>query len=360
MKVKCEFCGAMIDDTLEKCPNCGANNQNIRRTTDHTPKTIEELQQWYKDRSLPPYEVTRFFIGIDYKEPKAFGIYQDGTKFIVYKNKADGSRAIRYEGTDEAYAVNELFLKLKAEILDQKAKNTSRSGSRSTSSSVSSPAPKSSKLRSFYLGFLALLSLGLVAMIRYYFVFAIVLFALLTLVYHLISKGILNLYQKKTGHTPADYIKERPKRASWLLFDWVDVLDFGKPAMLLISISLLSFMSFLAIYNKPHYYAPSDRSGVFVSYHNDWYSYNEDYDDYDSISFDALPAEIQSHPADYEFDWTDGYWYSGYTAFTDSTTYEVNYADQYDWDSSSDSDSDYDWGSGDSWDSDNYDWDSDW
>lgn len=67
--------------------------------------------------------MTRFFIGEDYKEPKAFGIYQDGNRFIVYKNKADGSRAIRYDGLDEAYAVNEIYLKLKEEIANQKARN---------------------------------------------------------------------------------------------------------------------------------------------------------------------------------------------------------------------------------------------
>ena len=31
---------------------------------------------------------------------------------IVYKNKADGSRAIRYRGPDEEHAVNEIYLKL--------------------------------------------------------------------------------------------------------------------------------------------------------------------------------------------------------------------------------------------------------
>ena len=62
-----------------------------------------------------------FFIGIDYRQPRAFGIYQAGNEFIVYKNKADGTRAVRYQGTDEAYAVNELYLKLKDEILNQKA-----------------------------------------------------------------------------------------------------------------------------------------------------------------------------------------------------------------------------------------------
>ena len=41
----------MIDDHENKCPNCGATNLNIKRTTDHTPKTIEELKQWYQDRN---------------------------------------------------------------------------------------------------------------------------------------------------------------------------------------------------------------------------------------------------------------------------------------------------------------------
>jgi hypothetical protein len=54
----------------------------------------------------------RFFIGEDYREPKAFGIYRDGEDVVVYKNKADGSRAIRYRGRDEEHAVDELFQKL--------------------------------------------------------------------------------------------------------------------------------------------------------------------------------------------------------------------------------------------------------
>lgn len=55
-------------------------------------------------------------------------------EFVVYKNKDDGQRALRYRGTDEAYAVNELYLKLKDEILNQKAHNQDRR-SRATNSS---------------------------------------------------------------------------------------------------------------------------------------------------------------------------------------------------------------------------------
>ena len=127
MKVRCEYCKNYIDDSEEKCSYCGAVNKNYRRTAYGMPTTIEEFKQWYKDRNLPPYETTRFFIGEDYKEPKAFGIYKDpqSGKFIVYKNKEDGTRALRYEGRDEKYAVNELYLKLKEELRFQKNLNFS-------------------------------------------------------------------------------------------------------------------------------------------------------------------------------------------------------------------------------------------
>ena len=88
-----------------------------------TPRTIEELKAWYVSHHLPPEDVTRFFIGKDVREPRAFGIYRDGDCFVVYKNKDDGSRAVRYHGPDEGYAVNELYLRLKQEIANQKGRN---------------------------------------------------------------------------------------------------------------------------------------------------------------------------------------------------------------------------------------------
>lgn len=124
MKITCPYCKGKFNDYLEKCPNCGAVNEGVVRTTSVQPLTIEELKQWYADRKLPPAETTRFFIGVDYREPKAFGIYKDEKGvFTVYKNKADGTRAVRYHGTDEAYAVNELYQRLKQEIIEQKKKN---------------------------------------------------------------------------------------------------------------------------------------------------------------------------------------------------------------------------------------------
>ena len=124
MNIKCNYCGEMFSETLEKCPSCGAPNSNVKRTTVDQPTTIEELKDWYRSKGLPSYETTRFFIGIDYKGPRAFGIYYDKyLGYVVYKNKGNGERAIRYQGTDEAYAVNELFMRLKQEILEQKSRN---------------------------------------------------------------------------------------------------------------------------------------------------------------------------------------------------------------------------------------------
>ena len=121
MKITCEYCGTLMEDTAPACPSCGAPNGHIPRAANGIPQTIEELKDYCAKQNLP-LEQMRFFIGVDYREPKAFGIYKDPNsgRCIVYKNKSDGSRAIRYEGTDEAYAVNEMYQKLKSEVANQK------------------------------------------------------------------------------------------------------------------------------------------------------------------------------------------------------------------------------------------------
>lgn len=137
MKIKCDYCDSMVDETEGQCPHCGAPLSGVNRTSSLQPKTIEELKRWYEARNLPPEEVTRFFIGKDIREPKAFGIYKNSNgDFVVYKNKSDGSRAVRYEGSDEAYAVNELYQRLRSEIEDQvRRNNVGRNYSRTGSSS---------------------------------------------------------------------------------------------------------------------------------------------------------------------------------------------------------------------------------
>ena len=125
MKTTCSFCGSFISDTDEICPNCGAVNENLMRSADGIPKTIEELKAFSDEHNLPLKDM-RFFLGEDFKEPKAFGIYKDDDgNFVVYKNKADGSRAVRYQGKDEAYAVNEIYQKMRSEIRMRKQQKPS-------------------------------------------------------------------------------------------------------------------------------------------------------------------------------------------------------------------------------------------
>lgn len=125
-KVKCEYCGNFINDTMDTCPRCGAINNAYKRHAETTPQTIDELKKWYIAQNLPPEETTRCFIGKNIKTPRAYGIYEENGEFIVYKNKFDGSRVVRYQGTDETYAVNELYINLKEETSHQKLLNAAK------------------------------------------------------------------------------------------------------------------------------------------------------------------------------------------------------------------------------------------
>ena len=146
MNVKCDYCGSLVDERSKFCPSCGAPLSGANRTSDEQPKTIEELQAWYVAHHLPPEYITRFFIGKDIKEPKAFGIYTTyNGDCVVYKNKSTGERAIRYQGADEAYAVNELYQRLRAEIVDQKSRNPGKApqtSGRSQSTKTTTPPKK--------------------------------------------------------------------------------------------------------------------------------------------------------------------------------------------------------------------------
>jgi hypothetical protein len=110
----CAYCGTALGPGDEICPSCGAPNPHHvpgGEAGTRKPRTIEELHAFCESKGMP-LEKMRFFIGINELSPRAFGIYREGDRFIVYKNKSDGSRAVRYDGPDEAYAVNELYLKL--------------------------------------------------------------------------------------------------------------------------------------------------------------------------------------------------------------------------------------------------------
>lgn len=145
MKTFCDYCGSVIEDTVDKCPNCGAVNQHVMRSGNQVPKTIEELKAFAAEKGIP-LEKMRFFIGIDYKEPRAFGIYKEANgNCVVYKNKGNGERAIRYQGTDEAYAVNEIYQKMKAELLERKQADINNAQSRTPSSSSPKKSSRSSR-----------------------------------------------------------------------------------------------------------------------------------------------------------------------------------------------------------------------
>ena len=140
---KCEYCGSIISTSDRVCPSCGAANPLFVIDTERIitdPKTIEELQEYCAERGMP-LACMRFFIGEDFKEPKAFGIYRDNRgDIVVYKNKADGTRAIRYKGRDERHAVNEIYGKLLQECHNRgiypDGKSNSPSMSKSSSNTV--------------------------------------------------------------------------------------------------------------------------------------------------------------------------------------------------------------------------------
>ena len=348
MRIKCEYCGAMIEDTAVECPNCGAANTNVKRMTVTTPQTIEQLQSWYVARNLPPYEVTRFFIGENHQGPKAFGIYRDGNEFVVYKNKADGSRAIRYRGTDEAYAVNELYLKLKSEILNQKA-HQGRSGGFDGDEKKWLLSPIQLILFPF-----VIVSCCLFKVPFWVAFFSVIAFAV---VYSLLSIVILVAVSAIEGKKTQDFASNHPRLWKWLLVHPFELVKLGKPATLSL-IFLIVFAVLVGMFiNAPHYYKYGNKT--YVEYHDDWYYYSSR--DYTPVSELFLPMELKINPADYEYSWWGNYfsnsgWDSNVTRFEDSDTYKDKYGSNWDWSG----DSDYDWDSGSDWDSGGTDWDSDW
>lgn len=46
MKIKCDWCGSWINDFDQVCPNCGGVNNNYNRHANGVPQTIEELKAY--------------------------------------------------------------------------------------------------------------------------------------------------------------------------------------------------------------------------------------------------------------------------------------------------------------------------
>ena len=312
MQIKCEYCDQYYDGALPKCPHCGSPNENLRRTANSVPRTIEELQAYCARMGFTP-EKTRFFIGQDYRGAKAFGIYKDlSGKCVVYKNKADGSRAVRYEGYDEAYAVNELYSRLQSEIVNQKSHYVDRK------------ARDVDQMR------------------RQHF-----------------DEMERNIRQprRSSGKTA--------KRALLILFIVTIIFSVSLPAILMLGRKI--FSSTGSHYDNGYY---SSDQGTYYSLDDDWYYYDDDYSYW--VPMEGVPEEFGDDAEEYYyspyfnpsvdgFDFEDTDYYSDWeyeqsqSSYDDDDgyTYDNDYDDDdYDWD-------DDDWGS-DDWDFGDTDWDSDW
>ena len=317
MDIKCLYCDSLFDAESEVCPHCGAENPSFTGKR-MQPKTIGELKDWYSARKLPPYEVTRFFIGKNCREPKAFGIYEHDGVYTVYKNKADGSRSVRYEGTDEAFAVNELLERLKQEIRHQKSGNK-----------TGQEDEKKEARRNLLTDLLTLVAIGGSAVLydvctQTKSLLMLLIFAVLPFAVSFVAKKI-NLL---TGTRIGGYVKK-----------------FYLPYLLVL---LLSFGLIFGPKLIPRYYRFDSRT--FCRYADRLFEYDPGSRDYFEVDIGSETYSVMLDDPEYRVDVPSDSEYS----FRDSYCYDSNFAIE------SDSDSDYDWDSGDSWDSGSTDWDSDW
>lgn len=409
MQVKCEYCGGYMSDKDERCPNCGAVNPQYGRSANNIPKTIEQLKDWYKAMKLPPEETTRFFIGKDTHAPKAFGIYQVGNVFVVYKNKSDGKRAIRYEGTDEAYAVNEIYMKLKDEILRQKAHNQKKKEQGASSYRRNAKAKPNNRVSTFMVDFVMIISMVLFSMNIFLGTFRgfekdsdIYGYHVSKISEEIVYYGGYNddwwIYQDgnddweqlneyvKTGKLPDDADKEAYTLTEVRSMLNMDVPDIIQSRTYIDAGNHQTPVSGYYYYNNNMYYYLNDYYGNYYDDgHSGWYTYDNDtsqweyYCDGDDKNF--LGDDMWYSAGTYAYDgtstWDDKYYSWNGDSFEDTDwyqsaeTYEQQYNDahqsSYDSDSSSSSswdwssDSDSSWDSGSSWDSDwGSDWDSDW
>lgn len=127
----CKNCGQTFGNSEKQCPYCDYVVKTRKVVDRKMPSTIKELEEWYYIKDLPPCRVTRFYIGKNLKRKRVFGIYkgENTGNYIVYKNKDNGERSVRYEGPSEKVAVREFYLRLKQEINLQKERAKKHKGS---------------------------------------------------------------------------------------------------------------------------------------------------------------------------------------------------------------------------------------
>lgn len=335
MKIRCEYCGQLIDETEDTCPHCGAVNPAASRAASGVPRTIEELKAFAARHNLP-LEKMRFFLGEDYRGPRAFGICRDDDtgEFVVYKNKSDGSRAVRYRGHDEAYAVNELYQKMKSEVAEQKSRIAAQKSYAPAGNRGSSAFTDEERRRDL---------------------------------------------ERRFGVGMGNGTSAGPQAAGCMsrLLAWIGriiLVFFGIMFALAILGGIVTYFVERNISSLPAggYYRYDDT--MYYPWHGDWYYW----DDTDSDWYETdPPSGFTDHYDDYFV--SDSYYdsdniggdfdsfYNGSVYQDYSESYDSSYDSGYDSDDSwSDSwdddwdDDDWDWDSGDDWDSDWSDWDSDW
>jgi len=315
----CEYCGSELTPDSFFCAACGAAvpqsgaavqsepEQAPQRRKVQTPRTIDELTAFCERHELPLAKM-RFFIGLDYPGAKAFGIYRDGDgNFVVYKNKADGSRAVRYRGPDEAFAVKEIFDKLKEEATNQRrrvaaARTPGYAGSEAQGRnpynsteqfSTQRTQQRTKKKRHVILGVIIAVAAA-VTIVRTSFAFR---------PHH---------HRPATGYYNYGGNYYYSQNSNWYLYDddgWYPISEADE---------LLD--------NAEDYYAS--------------YSYSDDYGVSDFADSDYYTSYSDYSSSSYDDDWDDD--------------------DDWDWDDDDDWDSGSDWDWDTDWDSGSTDWDSDW
>ncbi len=371
MKIKCNYCDNYFDDTNAVCPYCSAPNDGVVRTSKEQPVTIEDLLKWYNDRALPPFEVTRFFIGENYTQPRAFGIYKDeqSGNFIVYKNKNNGTRSIRYEGTDEAYAVNELLQKLKEEIINQK-KNQVKNGGQQRDSSDKQTQKKSGK----FIKAIKALGYAIVICILTYFYFGgedlevkhgyygydDEIYCCYGEDYPVSWSKYLDIeddWTYKLSSVPEVFEKNSTAQEYYLSEEWdssLGVPDFENSRTYLDSLTTA----------KSGYYKHDGIVYFHIGNYSDdgWFLFDSSLDDWEYIETSSMPDEMRHSSLSQDFYYSPT-WDSSVTAtnFYDSQAY-IDYNETHEDDShwSNSDDSDYNWSSSDSWSSSSTNFDSDW
>lgn len=366
MKIQCRYCRSFFNDTNVICPHCGAPNPGVARTTSKQPLTVEELTAWYKEKGLPPAETTRFFIGANYTAPKAFGIYKDqlSGNFIVYKNKSDGTRVVRYEGADEAYAVNEIFQRLKQEIIEQKRRSINQK----------SPTKTTARKTNFIL---RLLKSALVAFSGFILLAAIAIFIEdePQAGYYLYSHTPYYYYEDAGNvqynswysydqdwslpisieHAPPELQKNKSAKEYFVADQWNPQLpctDFtASNSYRDVAAQYKVQKGYYNYEGKNYYHAEEEYYKGWFLYEDDNWTQQENWDVPDDLKHSSLAPDFFYTPV-----WDAS---TQFTDFEDSSAYEDYYSDA-NYDSWDNDDDDYGWDSSDTWDSDSSDWDSDW